>query len=491
MPPIIPLQSQTTRLPLTKFSHTTTTINHSAPLSWTHVNSDGDLTCILEQVPGEFSVPPRLVLRVARNDGILEQLDLAHFARMSTNHSHNENILQTKPAFAVVVKSPCLAVKYPQSSMHIRRFQIKFSRIPDYFTALALLSDINCPLTEGSTSMLQPRKLPSSSSWASFQAPTFASKDASTSITSDNDGTIPFFPMPGYIPSGITSKYVPLENPKISALTLATSLAPNPPSSASSPVYNVVGQAGSFNQFPFESTAAWPPNQRAPPKDQPPEQPKSRPATSPAFHGDQLDQMLPPKRDLPFLKSSQKRPRKEDVNLSLDSPLSSISKPPVDTSIDEQSCIQAAHDTFSAPNGSQVSDSKSQFHSQPLVPSQLLPDTLQMDHLFPQSQTSQPEAHTSLGRVEYQGNCELESGNVAPMEVGHPVGVVGRRSGIAQPKATNVSEDQLLAYLRAPEPERITFLENWMCELIEDDTFMALCQDIEMTWQRFAFGVRK
>ncbi|KAJ5923296.1 hypothetical protein N7454_008541 [Penicillium verhagenii] len=443
MPPITPLQSQTTRLPLTKFSHTTTTINHSAPLSWTHVNSDGDLTCILEQVAGECSVPPRLVLRVARNDGIL-----------------------------------------------IRRFQIKFSRIPDYFTALALLSDINCPLTEGSTSMLQPRKFPSSSSWASFQAPAFVSNDASTSVASDNDGTIPFFPMPGYIPSGITSTYVPLTNLKILALTFATTLAPNPSSSVSSPVYNVVGQAAPFAQFPFESTAAWPPNQRAPLKDHPPAQPKNRPKTSPAFHGDQLDQMLPQKGSFPFSKSSQKRPRKEDTNMSLDSQLS-ISKPPVDTSLNGQNCIQVSHDTFSAPNGSQVSDSKSQFHSQPLVPSQLLPDTLQMDHLFPQSQTSQPEVHTNLGREDHHGNSELEISNVASMKVGQPIGVVGRRSGIAQPKATTISEDQLLAYLRAPEPERITFLESWMCELIEDDTFMALCQDVEMTWQRFAFGVRK
>lgn len=65
------IASRVTRLPLTKFSHTTTTINHSVPLSWTHVNGEGDLVCILEQIPGEHSVPPRLILRVARNDGIL------------------------------------------------------------------------------------------------------------------------------------------------------------------------------------------------------------------------------------------------------------------------------------------------------------------------------------------------------------------------------------------------------------------------------------
>ncbi|KAJ6095785.1 hypothetical protein N7486_006531 [Penicillium sp. IBT 16267x] len=472
MPPQI--ASQVTRLPLTKFSHTTTTINHSVPLSWTHVNGDGDLVCIVEQIPGEHSVPPRLVLRVARNDGILEQIDLAHFVRMSAAQSQNDqNILQSKSLFAVVVKSPCLAVKYPQSSMHIRRFQIKFSRNTDYFTALALLSGINCPLTEGSTSMLQSRRPPSSASWSSFQVPTSASKEASTTVTSDIDTTTPFFPLPGYIPGEMTT--------------------PNPPSSSSSTIYNLVGQTVPIYQNPIESTTTLRPNQQAPSlhsKQRAPENPKNRPATAPGYHGDQLDQMLPPKRDLPFLKPSQKRPQRHDAAISMTSHVASNIQPLIDTSKDEYSFPLAGDETMSMPRDSQISDPNSQ--SQSLVLTQPLLDTLQMEPLPSQPQASQPDTYPNLDRVSEQERSRPGHESVVSEEVG--LGGLGNSNNIVQGKSrqpTAISENQLSAYLGALTPERIAFLENWMCELIEDDEFMALCQDVEVTWRRFAFGVRK
>jgi hypothetical protein len=53
------------------------------------------------------------------------------------------------------------------------------------------------------------------------------------------------------------------------------------------------------------------------------------------------------------------------------------------------------------------------------------------------------------------------------------------------------AEDQLAEYLAHPTAERLAFLENWMCELIEDEQFMTLCQDVESTWRRFAFGQKQ
>ncbi|KAJ5646785.1 hypothetical protein N7490_003157 [Penicillium lividum] len=452
---------QRTFLPLTKFSHTTTTINHSGPLAWTHVNGDGDLVCILEQIHGERSVPPRLLLRVARNDGILEQLDLAHFARMSAVQNGND---QSKPPFAVVVKSPCLAVKYPQSNMHTRRFQVKFSRNTDYFTALALLSEINCPLTEGSTSILQPQRLPSASSWASFQVPAPGSKEPSTVATSDNEATIPFFPMSGHRHSGMTT--------------------PNPPSSASSIVYNLAGQAAPIAQNPFELTTTR--QNKGLPSSQPKHEtlqgPKFRPATVSAYHGDQLDQMLPPKRDLPFLKPSQKRSRRAGIETPTDSQLVSTSQPPITTTVNEHLFPLTDHEHTSVPHCSQVSDSQSQSQSQ--NPTQPLLDTLPMGQLLSQPQASELGAYPILDPISKQLPNAPGHDSVASMQVDP------RGAGKAT-QPTAISKDQLSAYLGAPTPARIAFLENWMCELIEDDGFMALCQDIEVTWRRFAFGVEK
>jgi hypothetical protein len=51
-------------------------------------------------------------------------------------------------------------------------------------------------------------------------------------------------------------------------------------------------------------------------------------------------------------------------------------------------------------------------------------------------------------------------------------------------------EEQLSEYVKAPTKERSAFLEKWMCELIQDDNFVSLCEDVEGTWRRFAFGVK-
>ncbi|KAJ5650605.1 uncharacterized protein N7484_004328 [Penicillium longicatenatum] len=483
------IASQVTRLPLTKFSHATTTINHCVPLSWTHVNGDGDLVCILEQVPGGHSIPPRLVLRVARNDGILEQIDLAHFVRMST--AQNKNDQNAKPLFAVVVKSPCLAVKYPQSSMHIRRFQIKFSRNTDYFTALALLSNINCPLTEGSTSMLQPRRSPSSASWTSLQVPQSALKEASTAVASDNDTTIPSFHVPGYTPSGISSVFLPTASNSESNAGYA--VAPNPPSSSSSTIYNLVRQSAPIFQNPFELTTTLPPNHHDPSlhsRQKYPENPESRSATAPAFHGDQLDQMLPPRRDLPFLKPSQKRSQKGDAATFTISQIAATSQPQSKASKDEQLFPFMGHKSMSMPPNSQVSDSQSQ--SQPLVPTQPLLETIQIKSLPSQPQASQSDAYLNLDPVCEQVRSRPGNGSVVSVDIA--VGGVDNGNNIVHGKPTQpmmISENQLSTYFGAPTPERIAFLESWMCELIEDDGFMTLCQDVEVTWRRFAFGVRK
>ena len=46
----------------------------------------------------------------------------------------------------------------------------------------------------------------------------------------------------------------------------------------------------------------------------------------------------------------------------------------------------------------------------------------------------------------------------------------------------------LTSYISAPTTERIARLENWICEHIQDDDFLRLCQDVESVWKRVAFG---
>lgn len=133
-----PIASQIARLPLAKFSHTTTSINHGGPLGWNHINGRGSLMCVFDRFTAGPAQPPRLILRVTNNRGILvlllsivpidhlvilrllqEQLDLEHFVRAAAAQSRATANPTAKPLFAVVVMSPCLAVKYAQNETHV------------------------------------------------------------------------------------------------------------------------------------------------------------------------------------------------------------------------------------------------------------------------------------------------------------------------------------------------------------------------------------
>lgn len=75
----------------------------------------------------------------------------------------------------------------------IRRFQLKFLVERDFYTALSVLSEANCPLTEGNaTAVPHLRRLPSSSSWASsLQAPTILMTNRTIVMTPDSNAAGP------------------------------------------------------------------------------------------------------------------------------------------------------------------------------------------------------------------------------------------------------------------------------------------------------------
>ena len=117
-----PSQSgQLARVPLAKFSHTTTLNNNHGPLNWSHLFGNGDMSAVLER-----QAASRVVLKVFQGHDLLvttsstsihqdtnmaqEEVDLTYHTQEAARQTGN----QIKPTFAVIVKSPCLAVKYPK-----------------------------------------------------------------------------------------------------------------------------------------------------------------------------------------------------------------------------------------------------------------------------------------------------------------------------------------------------------------------------------------
>lgn len=259
-------------------------------------------------------------------------------------------------------------------------------------------------------------------------------------------------------------------------------IAPSRPSSSTSTFHNLAGRPSSA--FPGQSleSADHRPKFAAQPSAELVRMQTSnrRTATAPAYNDQQLNKMLPPKRELPFAKTGSKRPR---AGSSERVPTQCIRPAPSTEHCMESDFTQGVH-LFSERNTLQRHDSQiSDSPSQSLVPTQPLPDASQISRMSPEPQSTQ--------------NTQLYPKPVSPMEHYPHASLITTTPtdpyahGRQAHQASNLAEEHFSLYLTSPTPERIAFLENWMCELIEDDKFMALCQDVEATWRRFAFGIKK
>ncbi|KAI5305737.1 hypothetical protein KEM56_003461 [Ascosphaera pollenicola] len=162
-------------LSIPKFSYATSTSPSSSSASWTHITSAGHSDLKVDfyiQGTGGFSQKTR-TLRISRNKELLENLDLTWLAQ---NVVHSVAAMGpsnrgARSPIAVIVKSPCLAVRYQTNQQQIRRFQIKFGSNDDYMRAVSILSDAGCPVTESSMiqSQLQQDNLHTQSQSHVFQ----------------------------------------------------------------------------------------------------------------------------------------------------------------------------------------------------------------------------------------------------------------------------------------------------------------------------------
>ncbi|BAE57381.1 unnamed protein product [Aspergillus oryzae RIB40] len=91
-------------------------MSHRGPFNWSHIIGNGDIICIFERHAIPSPLYSRVLLKVMRDHDILEQIDIMHLSRDAMGQPQPSQHGQTKPIFAVVVKLPCLAVKYPEGS---------------------------------------------------------------------------------------------------------------------------------------------------------------------------------------------------------------------------------------------------------------------------------------------------------------------------------------------------------------------------------------
>ncbi|KAL2870510.1 uncharacterized protein BJX67DRAFT_345943 [Aspergillus lucknowensis] len=158
-----PAQDPTTldRFQLAQFSYTITSNGHRGPFNWNHVYGNGDIVGILEKCTTPS--PGKVVLKVLHGHDTLEEINITELAKELKSQIHSKQDGPKVPAVSVVVRSPCLAIKYPLVNSRLRRFQIKFSHDRDYYSVLSTLSEVGCPFSELNATSEQRMRRPNSS----------------------------------------------------------------------------------------------------------------------------------------------------------------------------------------------------------------------------------------------------------------------------------------------------------------------------------------
>ncbi|KAE8328603.1 hypothetical protein BDV39DRAFT_65227 [Aspergillus sergii] len=462
-------------LSLAKFSYTTTSIGHRAPFNWSHIIGNGDIICMFERHAIPAPLYSRVLLKVMRDHDILEQIDITHLSRDAMDQPQSSPHSQTKPIFAVVVKLPCLAVKYPEGSGYIRRFQIKFSLERDFYSALSILSDISCPFSESSPGSMSVTRRLTLSQWPIRPVPPAPYPAASFPNLSGTTG-IPALRIP---PS-------PLYSPAVSLPVMTLDPTPGALNPSSQTAFSS-HSASNANQRHNSISAAAPMRQSLlqASSDSTSTGATSRPSTATICHDIQaLNRLLPPKRDLPFPKQPAKRP--------------------CSTLVPQPSTASHTEDAYKTI----LNIATQPTHSTPVLPlNQIATEKIQNSRVI--TLKYRPSSQSQSNRIapihsHFSRRPNLTQSTITPHiipETIHqsPLAIQQDTPPLLNQRPTTENSRQepqhdLLAkadfsvYLASSTTERTQKLENWICGNIENDGFLQLCEDVEGCWRRFALG---
>ncbi|KAF7181416.1 hypothetical protein CNMCM7691_000634 [Aspergillus felis] len=387
-----------------------------------------------------------------------------------------------RPIFAVVVKSPCLAVKYPTGNGFL-----KFSSDREFYTALAILSDIRCPFSESNVGSSQLARRPTSSQWHSHSVPSnlgirepfpssasaalFPVLSSASALGSASSITA------GSAATQSTHSQQALAN--TSPLT-ASSL---PPSSSGTAQATAPGTSGTGSTSNYTEREARPPHgtiQLHAGEETRPDAPSAPPvpSTTAACHDiTTLSQLLPPKRELPFSKPPAKRSRttaKEPSTTSQSQTLSAGDQIPTTTE----------NDAAALPPSSQVPGTKKPTPRRKAT----IPDALNRSTTSIPPLTLAEEPPTQP--IQYISSLAQPATIPGPQQVHihQQQPMFESSNNIAHRREQDPTPEDLSSYLSAPTQERTARLENWICQNLENDGFIKLCQDVEGIWRRIAFG---
>nr|KMM65245.1 hypothetical protein CPAG_01596 [Coccidioides posadasii RMSCC 3488] len=462
-------------LTVLKFSYVTTTTDRTSPLGWTHISGGVDLRAVFGRTQvrenGSSWTTGSPTLKVLRGLDVLEDLDLDALAREAVASSSSQiQISSSKAPIAVLVKSPCLAIRYP-------------TRVNQ---AVSILSEVGCPITESTAGSFPP-------STAFLTRPNTASWPHSTAS--------PVLGMPSSQAGSHSIRAVPATVPETRPSTIGSSSA-----------------LGTTQ--PSRNTQVMNKNARSEYENS-----SERPSTAPIFlDAGSLIEQLPPKRELPFAKPQRRQQRyippkqtmgitANSIDLRLNPQTHGGETPPPESSI-QASMTRLDSEGIQSPVARSAMDSiaKSDVFSTgtstSFTPSSIstLGAALEIASDAAPVKAAQSILAESRTSTELDGRpnparsaVQLlpQTSNLSYSASSNPPQIPSQQSHIdSQPNISTVpvtsnllTTTDLSSYLSTPTTERSALVESWVCQQLESDGFLALCQDVECVWKRIAFGL--
>ncbi|KAL8768839.1 MAG: hypothetical protein Q9209_005020 [Squamulea sp. 1 TL-2023] len=429
-------------------------------------------------------------------------------------------IIQDSERYVVlVIKRPAAALRYQLSSGEVRRIQMNFRPESGYDVALKVFRAIGVPVSDKNISppASQGSLTRPVSQWnAGPQIPRYPMYDESMQMKSEASLGGNHLYHYGSSDLGMISN---MDRGSSSSGSAYRQILPAPLNSLGNPNHGMA-TTGSTALLPsphLEERAATSyglhfPVSRAPEKS--PERPVTAPLT--------LSQLMPPRRELPFAKEPANRGARDEVVVE-EAPQKAVKKPPVRAKAKpkKQPSRPLSSRSHPKPAGQKGGTTKEpsmvvRLRTGPgpgLSPAEASPDPLVASTIKPANleatdqvltETSTDKLNTRSSKPTVTTSEPSSTSNPAPtknIENISPEEYMSRLDHWARkyqdlpapsPKCTAIplstDKENLAAYARQTEDERLAALDTMICECLEDENFATLVTDVEKSWKRIALG---
>ncbi|OCK98348.1 uncharacterized protein K441DRAFT_543983 [Cenococcum geophilum 1.58] len=458
-------------LPLLKFSYALDASTETDKFSWKHTVQN------LFVVFDSFRNGPGLrskMMKIVQGSQTLESVDIEEKVKSALNvvesmRKYGIEIRNEQLPVSALVRCPLLAIRYNLPDSKIRRLQLKFTSESDFTTVYDLLISMGCRITHSIPASNCTASTKSENAGPSCPPSSLASLSSHsalppTHVVGLNNQTTSI--QPSFSQGLDAMSSVEVVRPQTMQTLLPSQISQSTAYEPIDPITSTTRPHCSHLQTITENEAAS----------------SQRPWTAPVSQvEDTLTWLVPPRRELPFQRTStlQKATGICPIENSSRPSSSTADLPPLpkpnfvkDFARTTTRPTMTHYQSCNGYDGQQRGDLNGQQTHPPASDN---------------SRGSTKERLSAHSDLQYSSIVRPSTSNATAdlSEMAYLDRIITRISA----EATPGDAENLAAYTTLPADERRTVINDWMMQHIEDDDFLTLCQDVWGCWQRIGLGL--